>query len=64
MAPDPSWRQIAPGVWDDNEGGLHIDAPEILRANGYEDNAENQAALERAAAQLAADQGLDYEATE
>jgi hypothetical protein len=57
---DPSWRRIAPGAYDDGIGGLHIDASEILRANGFVDNEENRAALDRAAAVLAAENGIDY----
>lgn len=57
---DPSWRRIAPGAYDDGQGGLHIDADEILLANGYENNAENKAALDKAAFNLAVEHGLDY----
>lgn len=35
-------HQIAPGVYDDGQGAIHLDLPEMLRANGYADTPENR----------------------
>jgi len=39
--------KIAPGVYDDERGGLHLDLGEVLRAAGFADTAENRDTLER-----------------
>jgi hypothetical protein len=41
-------KQIAPGVYDDERGGLHLDAAELLAANGF---AVTPANVERLAAE-------------
>jgi hypothetical protein len=38
-------KKLAPGVYDDEAGGLHLDLPELLRAHGYADTPANRAAL-------------------
>jgi hypothetical protein len=37
--------RLAPGVYDDDRGGLHIDVAELLAANGYADTDQNRAML-------------------
>jgi len=39
--------RIAPGVYDDDRGGLHIYPSELLRAHGYADTPANRAMLVR-----------------
>jgi hypothetical protein len=39
------WHRLAPGVYDDNRGGLHIVAGELLDAAGYQDTPENRQTL-------------------
>lgn len=46
------WTRIAPGVYDDGAGGMHIDVPELLVANGYADTPENRDTAEAAARDL------------
>lgn len=43
------WHRLAPGVYDDNAGGLHLVISEMLEANGWPDTPENRETLERAA---------------
>lgn len=38
--------RIGPGIYDSHDGEMHIDAAEMLEANGYEPTPENQARLE------------------
>jgi hypothetical protein len=40
-----TWTRIAPGVYDDHAGGLHMVLPELLLANGYADTPENRETL-------------------
>lgn len=42
-------KRLAPGVYDDEHGGLHLDLPELLAAHGYPDTPENRATLIAAA---------------
>jgi hypothetical protein len=42
MTVDPRWDRIAPGVYDDGDGGMHVDLPELLAAHGIEDTPENR----------------------
>lgn len=44
---DSRWSRIAPGVYDDGQGGMHLDVTELLEANGFEDTPENRRTLER-----------------
>jgi hypothetical protein len=52
--------KLAPGVYDDGNGGMHLDADEFLEANGYEANAETREQLARVGRKLADEHGLDY----
>ena len=47
--------RLAPGVYDDGEGTLHLDLPELLVANGYADTPENRAMVIAAARQVFGD---------
>ena len=42
---DPGWTRIAPGVYDDGAGGMHIVIEELLAGNGYADTPANRATL-------------------
>lgn len=42
-------RELAAGVWSDDDGTLHLDPRAMCIGNGYEPTAENMAALEAAA---------------
>lgn len=57
----PPGKRIAPGVYADGDT-MHIDAEELCAAAGYDPTPENVATLERAAEQMAASQGLSFEA--
>jgi hypothetical protein len=46
-------KRIAPGLYDDGEGGLHLAVDELLHAYGYADTPENRDTLTRAAQELA-----------
>jgi len=54
--PDRDWKQglqrIAPGVYADEAGAMHLDTAELLEANGYAASAENEAMLEQTAKML------------
>lgn len=41
--------RLAPGVYDDGEGGLHLVLGELLEAHGYDDTQENRDQLIAAA---------------
>lgn len=41
-------KRLAPGVYDDDEGGLHLDVGELLAANGWPDTPENRDTIVRA----------------
>jgi hypothetical protein len=41
----PNLRRIAPGVYDDADGGMHLVLGEMLTANGYPDTPENRQQL-------------------
>lgn len=34
-------RRVLPGVYEDHEGALHLEVPELLAANGYAPTVEN-----------------------
>ena len=38
-------KQLAPGVYVDEHGAMHIVMPELLAANGYADTPENRETL-------------------
>ena len=41
-------RRLAPGVYDDGKGAMHLDLAEMCEANGYLPTEENQETLLRA----------------
>jgi len=47
-----AWHRLAPGVYDDNAGGIHLFISEMLEANGWPDTPENRATLEHAAREV------------
>jgi hypothetical protein len=51
-------KRIAPGLYDDGEGRLHLDDAELLEANGYAATAENLAVLYQALDDYCAGKGL------
>jgi hypothetical protein len=38
-------KRLAPGVYDDERGGLHLDLGELLIANGFADTDQNRATM-------------------
>lgn len=52
MTDRKTWHRLAPGVYDDDAGVLHLDLPEMLAANGWPNTAENRATLEQAAREV------------
>lgn len=42
----PGSKRIAPGIYSDGAGGMHIDAAELLEAHGFEPTPENEDRLE------------------
>lgn len=38
-------KRLAPGVYDDERGGLHLDLAELLTANGFADTPANRALM-------------------
>lgn len=52
--------RLAPGVYDDGHGGLHLNPAELLAANGYAVTPDSVSQIERKAAELAAAYGLEY----
>lgn len=57
-------KRLAAGVYADDLGGLHLDMSEMLKANGYEDNAVNRRMLEDAARDLLGAEGVPVEVVE
>ena len=45
MPPLPHWVCLAPGVYDDTDGGLHLYVDDMLKAAGYADTVENRRVL-------------------
>ena len=41
-------KRLAPGVYDDGHGGLHLDLTELLAAHGFPDTPANREALIKA----------------
>jgi hypothetical protein len=35
-------RQLAPGIYEDAEGTVHVDVPEVLAVLGWEDTPQNR----------------------
>jgi hypothetical protein len=62
MSDDPGvvLTRIAPGVYDDGKGGLHLDAHELLEANGFQATPENIRRLDDEIKTIASAYGIDY----
>jgi hypothetical protein len=50
--------RLAPGVYDDGKGGMHLDAVEFLEASGYAATRENVDRLMHKAREIADTHGL------
>ena len=50
--------RIAPGVYDDGAGGMHLDVDELLEANGFEPTAANRQRLEGELEAIASSYGI------
>jgi hypothetical protein len=37
-----TWKRLGPGVYDDEQGGLHLDIDEVLAGNGFANTPENR----------------------
>lgn len=61
MSTPRGWTQLAPGVYSDEAGTLHLAMSEMLAAAGYADTAENRDTLQRAALQMAVTAGIAYQ---
>lgn len=48
-------HRLAPGVYDDGDGTLHLDVPELLEAHGYADTPANRDTLIAAAQEAFSD---------
>lgn len=55
----PLYRKIAPGVYE-RDGEMHLDIPELLRANGYADTPENRETMIQAAEEIARQAGIPH----
>lgn len=51
-------KRLAPGIYDDGDGGMHLDVPELLRANGWPDNAHNRAMVIASAVEVCRAMGI------
>lgn len=41
-------KRLAPGIYDDEHGGMHLDLTELLAAHGFPDTPANREALIKA----------------
>lgn len=57
-------KRIAPGVYDDGDGGLGLVLSELLTANGYEDTAANRQMLVDTARDVFGAEGIPIEVVE
>lgn len=64
MADKEGMKRLAPGVYADTAGTLHVDAVELCEAAGYEATPENIATLEAAARNAAAQAGATFATVE
>jgi hypothetical protein len=55
-----SMARLAPGVYDDGKGGLHLEVNELLEANGFEPTPENIRRLDDEIKTIAGAYGIDY----
>lgn len=51
-------ERIAPGLYVDKDGAMHIDEDELLAAHGYAKNEHNSRMIHEAAARIAQEQGI------
>jgi len=51
-------KRLAPGVYDDEQGGMHLDIAELLDASGYTDTPQNRETVLEAARDMARELGL------
>jgi hypothetical protein len=56
--------RLAPGVYDDGKGGMHLDVDELLEANGFEATPENIRRLDDEIRTIAGAYGIDYAVAE
>lgn len=61
MTDNPGHPAYPPGVWEDDTGALHFDLEAMVRGAGYEPNADNLRAMEKAAHDMAAQIGASIE---
>jgi hypothetical protein len=52
--------RLAPGVYDDGKGGMHLDVDELLDAHGYAHTPENIRRLDDEIRTIAGAYGIDY----
>lgn len=50
--------KLGPGIYDDGDGGLHVDVEELLLASGWPATRENIEALVEAAVAIAGQTGV------
>jgi hypothetical protein len=48
-------KELMPGVYDDDQGGIHIDLAVLLRASGYPDNPSARETMETVLRQMFGD---------
>ena len=53
--------RLAPGVYDDGAGAMHLDVDELLEANGFEPTPENRRRLEGELEAIAASYGISVD---
>ena len=54
-------ERIAPGIYADKAGAMHVDEEELLTAHGYAVNEHNSRMIRDAAAKITADMGIKSE---
>lgn len=54
-------RVLAPGIWVDGDGSMHISVPDVLASLGIEDSAMNRDMVEAAAMAVMSDWFPDIE---
>jgi hypothetical protein len=58
LPPAEKWVRIAPGVYDDGAGTMHLVVKELLEANGYLDTPENRQTILEVARELMMRDGI------
>ena len=54
-------KKLAPGIYEGEDGALHIYAPEFLKAKGYPDTPENRQRIVDVAKEFYTKQGIQVE---